>query len=308
MSNLDQPIPPVPLEPAKPPKTPKPKMMVHPPNEPDTITDFAQRWFDHFQAATKRHNPCYFHSCCFSFSTQYLRDKLGHIAYPNYITWPQFRKLYKVKDVKTFEAALETIARKLPNSSNRCPTYNKPHHNLLEEIRELKQGPNLQYQIFEQEVEIDRLQDKQAQMTQEIQSLKLKTQTQEAELNKLRYFLKVQGIDPSMLAEGQNPTSNEMLQKHAPQDLEWPEYLPPYPTPGIFHPLFKEVKEKVNEFRWGSEVEVARLMAEKDPRELDRLVQAGLTKPVKAKPVRQMKAPEPSERISWMQSLLEPLL
>lgn len=309
MSELTPSIPTTTSEQARPTKTRKPKKQDHPVKEPATIAEFAAAWFHVFEANTKGRNPCYYHSCCFAFSSDHLRNDLGHVAFPESISWRTFRKNHKVTDVLSFEKALEKISSGLPNSYMRCPSYNKPHHNFIEEIREIKKKncPTLQDQVFDLDDEVRDLQADQTEMAKEIERLNHKSQSQEARLNKLEYFLKVQGIDPNALVEGQTPATSILLQKHAPENLEWPDYLPSYPTPSIFHPLFSQVKQKVGEFRSDSEPEVARLLEEESPEELNRLLQAGLMKPKRVKIAKPIRPARPSSpKISWLQGLCDP--
>lgn len=305
MSDLNPTISLTSPEPSKPAKLRKPKKQVHPPNEPKTPEEFAERWFKVFQDDAKARNPCFYHNCCFGFSSKFLGDKLGHPTSCIPLNWRQFRNNHKVKDIKSFAEALDKIAATFPNYYRRYPTYNKPHHDFFQELHEQQSDSEEGLAYFLKNREIDDLKFKNGQLTLENHRLTRENQAKTMELNKLHYFLKAQGIDPSALVEGQTPATNKMLAKHAPQNLEWPEHLPTFPTPSPYHRSFSEVKQKVNQFGWGSEQEVGRLLKEADPEELDRLIQAGLAKPkVKiAKPI----LSERSESLSmWTLGLLDP--
>lgn len=293
-------------EPSKPAKLRKSKKQVHPLNEPKSTEEFAERWFKVFQDDTKARNHCFFHICCFGFSSKFLGTKLGHPALPNALNWRQFRKKYQVKDIKTFAEALDQIAGTLPNYCRRYPTYNKPHHDFLQELYEQQSDSDEGLAYFLKNQEIDDLKFKNGQLTLENHRLTRENQAKTMELNKIHYYLKVQGIDPSALMEGQTPATNKMLAKHAPQNLEWPEHLPTFPTPSPYHPSFGEVKQKVSQLGWGSEQEVGRLLQDADPKELDRLIQAGLPKP-RAKLAKPIRLEKPESPFLWTHGLLEPV-
>lgn len=281
----------------------EPKPQAWPPKYPSELENFALDRFKTLEDETTRHHTCHYYSCCFNFSTRAALGKNSHPAKP--VTWRQFRKDHAVTDPESFAKALQKIALGLPNFWKRVPAWNAPHHNFLAELSQEGSQSSRNVEIYVKDQEIQDLKVKQVLMANDIQRLSLKTQNQEVELNRLRYFLKVQGIDPQAVLRGQTPANNEMLKKHAPEGLEWPDYLPAYPTPSPYRPVFAEVKEKIKAKGRGSKPEVARLVRESDPEEFGRMVEAGLPQPMITS-VPQIELPKPQVPAFWTAGLAEP--
>lgn len=274
-----------------------------PPKLPTKLEKFAIAYFDKFEAQIEKNHACLYFSCCFNFSTKAMAQKTKHTV--SGMTWRQFRKQIQPLNAEGFAAVLDSIARELPNSWKRCPTWNTPHTDLLAELKAEEADPFRDSQLQLKENEIRDLKYDKAIMNNDIQRLTLRAQNQEVELNRLRYFLKAQGIDPQALLRGQTPSNNEMLKKHAPENLEWPDYLPSYPTPNPYHPAFPKVKELINQKGRNSKPDVARLMSEEDAEELDRMVQAGLPHPL-VRSVPEMEMLRPPTPAFWTEGLAEP--
>jgi len=188
------------------------------------------------------------------------------------MTYKKFKKNYHIADIDSFAKALTDIAQSLPEPfKSHEPLLNADHNQLLTLGK--RQASEL---IENQEVEElkDELHDVKFMKTHQFEALKFhikRSADLETELNKLKFFLRYNRIEPDLVLAGQTPSRNTELNRYAPKNLRWPDQLATFPTATAYHPSFNLSIPLIQSGKMTYQEEYHDWLRYKYPAELDKL-------------------------------------